>query len=257
MANQESAEQGVLTAQAAANSPPEAANICVVTAEGAAVDIPALASAIDPDGDTLQIRSRSNPASGQVELDPDGTLTFIPDQPGLQRFTYQVADDRGGTDTAQVTAFVNPTEGELEQPVLQGLDDQQLARVAVACADGQALEVETLEGQTITVPLPAPGERIEALAQPGQQINLQGGEFVGATYLVAEGGLLVLTDDGRMVYVADLVDAADSGQPPMLSVAGRPAGGRGEVVAHLQPIVEPAGGGGGGLLPAPATGPQD
>ena len=256
MANQESAEQGVLTAQAAANSPPEAGDICVVTAEGAAVDIPALASAIDPDGDTLQIRSRSNPASGQVELDPDGTLTFIPDQPGLQRFTYQVADDRGGTDTAQVTAFVNPTEGELEQPVLQGLDDQQLARVAVACADGQALEVETLEGQTITVPLPAPGERIEALAQPGQQINLQGGEFVGATYLVAEGGLLVLTDDGRMVYVAGLVDAANSEQPPTLSVAGGPAVASDTLLANLQPIAEPAQGEMVGRLPSPEAGPQ-
>ena len=119
----------------------------------------------------------SAPASGRVELDPDGTLTFVPEQPGLQRFTYQVVDDRGGSDTAQVAAFVNPTEGEPVQPVLQGLDDQQLARIAMACAGGDALEVERLEGQAITVPVPAPGERIEALAQPGQQITLRGGEF--------------------------------------------------------------------------------
>ena len=165
----------------------------------------------------------SAPASGRVELDPDGTLTFVPEQPGLQRFTYQVVDDRGGSDTAQVAAFVNPTEGEPVQPVLQGLDDQQLARIAMACAGGDALEVERLEGQAITVPVPAPGERIEALAQPGQQITLRGGEFVSATYLIAEGGLLVLTDDGRMVYVADLVDAANSEQPPTLRVAGGPA----------------------------------
>jgi hypothetical protein len=97
-----------------------------------------------------------------------------------------VADDHGGTDAAQVTAFVNPTEGELEQPVLQGLDDRQLARIAVACAGGQALEVERLDGQSITIPLPVLGERIEALGHPGQQINLRAGEFVSATYLVAE-----------------------------------------------------------------------
>lgn len=254
MANQQSAEQGILTVQAAANSPPDAGDVCVVTAEGAAVDVPVLSGASDPDGDTLQIQSVSAPASGRVELDPDGTLTFVPEQAGLQRFTYQVADGRGGSDTAQVAAFVNPAEGELAQPVLHGLDDQQLARVAMACAGGEALEVERLEGQTITVPLPAPGERIEALAQPGQQITLQGGEFVSATYLIAEGGLLVLTDDGRMVYVADLVDAANSEQPPTLRVAGGPAVASDALLANLQPIAQPAEGEMVGRLLSPQAG---
>jgi hypothetical protein len=256
MANGQSAEQGILTAQGAANSPPAAGDICLVTAEGAAIDVSALASATDPDGDALQVLSVSDPASGRVELHPDGRLTFISDQPGLQSFTYRVADDRGGTDTAQVTAFVNPTEGELEQPVLQGLDNQQLARMAVACAGGQALQVERLEGQSITVPLPAPGERIEALGQPGQQINLRAGEFVSATYLVAEGGLLVLTDDGRMVYVADLVDAANSEQPPTLRVAGGLAVASDTLLENLQPIAEPAQGDVVGRLPSPEAGPQ-
>ncbi len=256
MADQQSAEQGILTAQAAANSPPDAGDVCVVTTEGAAIDVPALTSASDPDGDALEIGSVSAPASGRVELDPDGTLTFVPEQPGLQRFTYQVVDDRGGSDTAQVAAFVNPTEGEPVQPVLQGLDDQQLARIAMACAGGDALEVARLEGQAITVPVPAPGERIEALAQPGQQITLRGGEFGGATYLIAEGGLLVLTDDGRMVYVAGLVDAANSEQPPTLRVAGGPAVASDTLLENLQPIAEPAQGEVVGWLPSPETGPQ-
>jgi Ca2+-binding RTX toxin-like protein len=240
MADQGDAEQGIVKSQAAGNSPPDTGDLCVVTTEGAAIDVPALTSASDPDGDALQIGSVSAPASGRVELDPDGTLTFIPEQPGLQRFNYQVVDDRGGSDTAQVTAFVNPTVGESVPPVLQGLDDQQLARIAMACADGDALEVARLGGQAITVPVPAPGERIEALAQPGQQITLRGSEFGGATYLVAEGGLLVLTDDGRMVYVAGLVDAADSEQPPTLRVAGGPAVASDTLLANLQPIVEPS-----------------
>jgi hypothetical protein len=151
MTNEPSAEHEILTAQATANSSPEAGDVCLVTAEGAAIEIPALASASDPDGDELRLLSVSDPASGRMELDSAGTATFIPDQPGMQRFTYQVADARGGTDTAQVTAFVNPTEGEPLQPVLQGVDDQQLARIAVACAGGEALQVETLEGQTITI----------------------------------------------------------------------------------------------------------
>ena len=239
MAKLPSAEQGILIAQAAANSPPDAGDVCVVTTEGAAIDVPALTSATDPDGDALQIGSVSAPSSGRVELDPDGTVTFVPEQPGLQRFTYEVVDDRGGSDSAQVAAFVNPTAGEPAQPVLQGLNDQQLARIAIACAGGEALDVERLEGQTITVPVPAPGERIEALAEPGQQITLRGGEFVGATYLIAEGGLLVLTDDGRMVYLADLVEAANSEQPPTLRVAGGPAVASDVLLANLQPLAEP------------------
>ena len=247
MANQQSAEQGLLVAQAVANSPPEARDVCLVAAQGAAIGVPAQAS--DPDGDARLdcrgIDSGERPGSMSI---PDGTLTFVPDQPGLQRFTYEVTDGRGGTDTAQVMAFVNSAEGELERPVLQGLDDQQLARMARACASGQALDVERLEGPSITVPLPAPGERIEALAQPGQQIHLQSGEFISATYLIAEGGLLVLTEDGRMVYVAGLVDAANSAQPPTLRVAG--GTGRGQRRAPYQSAAAHAACGGRGRRPS-------
>ena len=147
-------------------------------------------------------------------------------------------------------------QGEPVQPVLQGLDDQQLARMARACASGQALEVERLEGQSITVPLPAPGERIEAFAQPGQQIHLQSGEFISATYLIAEGGLLVLTEDGRMVYVAGLVDAANSAQPPTLRVAGGPGVGSDVLLTNLQPLTQLAEGDVVGRLPSPQTGPE-
>jgi hypothetical protein len=254
MANQQSTEQELLTAQAVANSPPDARDVCLITTQGAGVDVPAQAS--DPDGDPVGIAAVSSPASGQVSVDPNGTLTFVPEQPGLQRFTYEATDGRGGADTAQVMAFVNAPEGGLDQPVLQGLDDQQLARMARACASGQALEVERLDGPSITVPVPAPGERIEALAQPGQQIHLQGGEFISATYLVAEGGLLVLTEDGRMVYVAGLVDAANSTQPPTLRVAGGPGVGSDVLLTNLQPLAQFAEGDVVGRLPSPQTGPE-
>jgi Ca2+-binding RTX toxin-like protein len=136
------------------------------------------------------------------------------------------------------------------------LDDQQLARLAVACAGGQALELETLSGPAVTVPVPAPGERIDAIAQPGQRINLQGGEFVNATYLVTEGGLLVLTEDGRMVYVADLVAAANTAQPPTLRVAGGPPVASDVLLGTLQPLAQAAEGEVVGRLPSPQSGPE-
>jgi hypothetical protein len=233
---------------------PIAAPDCVVTAEGAALSIDVLSND-RRDGGPLTLLSVSQPGSGETTLNPNNSITFVAAEPGLQSFTYEVTDDRGGTDTAEVMVFVNPTESELNEPVLQGVDDQQLMRIAIACAGGQALEVEALEGQTITVPVPAPGQRIEVIAQPGQEINLEGGEFVSATYLVTEGGLLVLTDDGRMVYVADLVDAANSEQPPILRVAGGPAVAIDTLLANLQPIAEPAEGDVVGRLSSPESGP--
>lgn len=256
MSDETIATQEVQLAQVTTNAPPEAVSVCVATAEGSPIGVPVLAAARDPDGDPLEILDVSEPASGRVEITADGTLTFVPEQPGLQSFSYLIADGQGGTDTAEVVAFVNPIDGELAEPVLQALDEQALARVALACAHGQALDVVTLTGEAVTVPLPEPGQRVEVAGEPGQRIVLQSNEFIRATFLVAEGGLLVLTDDGRMVYVADFVAAAESGQPPILSVAGGPAVSSETLLANLQPMVEPTEGEVVGRLPSPETGPE-
>ena len=58
-----------------------------------------------------------------------------------------------------------------------------------------------------------------------------------------------------MVYVADLVDAANSEQPPTLRVAGGPAVASDTLLENLQPIAEPAQGEVVGWLPS-RTGPQ-
>ncbi len=62
-------------------------------------------------------------------------------------------------------------------------------------------------------PLPKPGQRVQVVAEPGQRIELQGDEFSQATYIVVAGGLLVLPEDGRMVFVDDFVAVAQSGDP--------------------------------------------
>jgi hypothetical protein len=92
------------------SSPPQAPRSTVRT----------LANVSDPDRDALQVISASDPASGEVDAEPGGTLRFDPVQPGLERLSYQVAGGRGGTDTGEVTAFVNPVAPELDRPVLEG-----------------------------------------------------------------------------------------------------------------------------------------
>ena len=80
----------------AANRPPQAADVCVATAEDAAVNVPILEHVRDPDGDPLQLLAATDPTSGQVFLNPDGTVTYTPAAPGLRSFQYQVSDGQGG-----------------------------------------------------------------------------------------------------------------------------------------------------------------
>src|SRR5687768_8955333 len=74
---------GAAAAGGAGNRPPQAAAVCVATAEDAAVEVPVLDYVRDPNGDPLQLLSASNPSSGEVSLNPDGTVTFTPREPGL------------------------------------------------------------------------------------------------------------------------------------------------------------------------------
>ncbi len=238
------------------NRPPEAGNVCAATADNAALGIPILAHDHDPDGDPIQLLGASQPASGHVRLNPDGTVTFTPVEAGLQSFRYEVGDGHGGQSSADVSVFVNPRGGELAQPVLAGLTDSQLAQVARACAAGvAALHVVPLAGPEVLVRPPQPGTRIEVHTEPGQSIQLGGVDFAAASYLVVEGGLLVITEDGRQVYLSNFVDTAHSGTPPTLSVAGGPAVATDQLLANLQPIGEPAEGGVVGRLPPPEVGP--
>ena len=112
-----------------------------------------------------------------------------------------------------------------------------------------------LAGPEVLVRPPQPGTRIEVHTEPGQSIQLGGVDFAAASYLVVEGGLLVITEDGRQVYLSNFVDAAHSGTPPTLSVAGGPAVATDQLLANLQPIGEPAEGGVVGRLPPPEVGP--
>ena len=110
-------------------------------------------------------------------------------------------------------------------------------------------------GPEVLVRPPQPGTRIEVHTEPGQSIQLGGVDFAAASYLVVEGGLLVITEDGRQVYLSNFVDSAHSGTPPTLSVAGGPAIATDQLLANLQPIGEPVEGGVVGRLPPPEVGP--
>ena len=236
------------------NAPPEAADMCIVTAEDASLSFSVIAK--DPDGDPLTVVA-GQPQSGTTEVGPDGTVTFVADQPGLETLQYSVQDGRGGADTAEATVFVNPVVDELVPPVMARIDPQDLPALARACATGIALDTVPLSGPEIQIRDPAPGQRFQVVAEPGQQLELQSRDFIAATYLVVDGGLLIVTPDGNMVYVTDFVQAAQGGNPITLSVYEGPAVPGNELLANLQPIADQAGDGRlVGRLEPPGAGPD-
>ncbi len=236
------------------NTPPEAAPMCILTAEDATLSFSVPAK--DPDGDPLTIAA-SQPQSGRTETGPDGTLILTADEPGVQSFQYTVQDGQGGSDSAAATVFVNPTEDHLVPSAMARIAPADLPALAQACASGIALDMTTLRGPEIEVQDPTPGQRFQILAEPGQQIHLLSQDFVAATYLVVDGGLLVVTPDGNMAYVADFVRVAQGDDPLTLSVYEGPSVAGNQLLDSLQPIAGTtlAGTTIGQLVP-PAAGPE-
>jgi Ca2+-binding RTX toxin-like protein len=233
----------------AANTAPEAESMCIVTAEDATLSFAVAAN--DPDGDPLTVAA-TQPQSGRTEVGPDGSLVFVADEPGLQTFQYTVEDGRGGSDSATATVFVNPLEEALIPPVMSRVAPADLPGLAQACAAGIALETTALRGPEIQIQDPAPGERFQIQAEPGQQIQLQSRDFVDATYLVVDGGLLIVTADGNMVYVADFVANAQADDPVTLSVYEGPTVPGDQLLAGLQPTAVAT----VGQLESPAAGAE-
>lgn len=92
--------------------------------------IPVLSNDSDPDGDRLTITNVTQPSTtpgiSEVEVNPDGTLTYIArDFSGTQTFTYTVSDGKGGETKATVTVTVpdfsnpDPIQSTLQQKTYQ------------------------------------------------------------------------------------------------------------------------------------------
>ena len=230
----------ILVESRVANSPPEVPDVCAAMSEDTALAIPVLQIDRDADGDPLRIIATTQPQSGTVVANEDGSITFTAAEPGLQSFRYTASTGRRGSASANVSVFVIAVEAARERPVLEGLDDQQLSSLARACSVSVVAEKLTaLEGAVIRVEHMAPGERVQVQAHPGQRIELQSRDFVDATYLVVDGDLLIVTHNGNIVFVSGLAAAAGGDSPPTFSVAEGPAVAADELLAHLQPVALP------------------
>lgn len=86
---------------------PDANDDTAETDEDTPVTIDVLDNDSDPDGDPLTVTEATSP-NGTVEINPDGTITFTPDENfnGETTISYTVTDPDGNEDTATVTVTV-------------------------------------------------------------------------------------------------------------------------------------------------------
>ncbi len=89
-----------------ANQPPVLIPLQLLGTAGQ--DVTGQLQASDPDGDSVTVRLRTSPQSGEAEVRVDGTIRYRPYQGFAGRDTFQVEalDGRGGRDAAMVTVLV-------------------------------------------------------------------------------------------------------------------------------------------------------
>jgi parallel beta-helix repeat protein/VCBS repeat-containing protein len=128
-----------------------AENTVLTVAAGAGV----LANDSDADGDALKAVLASNPANGQLTLNPDGSFTYDPnaDFNGIDTFTYFANDGLGNSNLATVTitvTAVNQPPIALPQSV-STIEDTQLSIPAANLLVGDTPGPPNESGQSLTV----------------------------------------------------------------------------------------------------------
>ncbi|OWY21537.1 hypothetical protein C7N43_08610, partial [Sphingobacteriales bacterium UPWRP_1] len=101
----------IINVQEPANQPPVAVDDAATTNADTPVIIPVLDNDTDPNGDPLAITDTPVlPSNGTILLNPDGTVTYLPNTgfSGTDTFSYVISDGEL-TDTAQVIVTVNDT----------------------------------------------------------------------------------------------------------------------------------------------------
>jgi len=91
------------------NDPPRANDDTIVTQEDTPVlTIDVLGNDTDIDNDTLTVTVISQGTNGSVTINPDGTLSYSPNENfyGSDVFNYTISDEKGITDTANVNVTV-------------------------------------------------------------------------------------------------------------------------------------------------------
>ena len=103
-----------------ANPPPLAVDDRVTTLADTPLTIVPLANDSDPDHDPLRVTDITPPANGTAAINPDGTISYVPNAgfTGTETITYAVSDGQGVTTTATITITVGTPSADA--PIVTG-----------------------------------------------------------------------------------------------------------------------------------------
>ncbi|MFW2544497.1 Ig-like domain-containing protein [Primorskyibacter sp. 2E107] len=96
----------------APNDPPVAVDDTPTTEVGTPVTLDPTENDSDPNGDPVVCVAIGTPTNGTATLNPDGTVTYVPDPTfiGEDTIPYTIDDGNGGTDTAEIIVTVTPAD---------------------------------------------------------------------------------------------------------------------------------------------------
>ncbi|TMO83078.1 Ig-like domain-containing protein [Pseudoalteromonas spongiae] len=192
------------------NDSPAAANDVASLDEDTSTNINVLSNDSDIDGDSLSVAS-ATASSGEVSINPDNTLTYIPEANfnGDVTITYTISDGRGGSDTAEITVSVisspdAPNAGDDVAEVGEGESVTIIVLANDVDVDGDTLSVISASVDTGAVVVNAEGELIYT---PDENFN--GTAII--TYTIDDGTGLVDTASVTVTVqgVNDLPTAVD------------------------------------------------
>ncbi len=226
----DTSEEGYITIKVkGTNDAPVAQDDAVEVNEDSQVVIDVLDNDYDVDGDTISIKDYTQPAHGEITLNPDGTFTYTPngDYNGSDSFTYTIKDENGATSTATVNINVNPVN---DAPVL---DLEADAAKTTITYDSQSASFNNAVG---VYWLDENGDPVDAQIILDGSDNTDFGEIFSMNseagniqfFIIADGASIV---DGSTVFSFDadgklLINGAEPTKPVFYSEDGKNPDGK-------------------------------
>ncbi|UWQ81545.1 tandem-95 repeat protein (plasmid) [Leisingera sp. S132] len=186
------------------NDAPVANADSVTVAEDGSLTFDPRSNDSDPEGTALSITGLGTPAHGSVQINADGTVTYVPDANyfGSDSFTYTVSDGEL-TATATITVAVQPVQ---DAPVAVN-DSASTAEDTAVVIDVAANDME-LDGEALTVTAVTGAANGQVQFSGGRITYTPDADFNGSeqlTYTVSDGngGTATATVDITVTPVND------------------------------------------------------
>ena len=232
------------------NTAPDAVNDAVDAVIGTPKVINVLSNDTDANGDPLRVQSITQPLNGTATINPDGTVTYVPNPGyvGNDIFTYTINDGKGGTDTATVTIAVKPP-ANIAPDAINDASDVILntAKIINVLSNDTDANGDPLRVQSVTQGL----NGTASINPDGTVTYTPNAGFTGNdvfTYTIndGKGGTDTATVTVNVKPPANTPpvannDASDAivGVPKLINVLGNDTDANGDVL-HVQSIGQPA-----------------